>query len=56
MKSDLLCESLATADIVHLLFSKEAMVVTKIDEGPVIKGIAAESVSNSKALERDTEV
>lgn len=35
----------------HLLFSKEAMVVTKIDQWLVIKSIAAEAIPNSKALE-----
>ena len=56
MHSDLLGKSLVTVDIVHLLFSKEAVIVTKIDEGPVIESIAAETVSNSKALERQPDM
>lgn len=39
-----------TGDECHLLFSKEAMIVTKVDQRLVIESKAAETISHCKAL------
>lgn len=39
-----------TQDAVHSLFSKEAVIITKIDQGLVIDCKAAETISHSEAL------
>lgn len=38
----------------HLLFSKQAMIVTKVDQRLVIESKAAETVSHCKALKTRT--